>query len=482
VENIDFYLKRLIYTYNTIMMQKLTTTILKEIDLCSKIHKNYKNLLLNRLIEANKHLAPQGSDEWLAIRKYSIGGSEMSTVTKDNPFQGIDNLVAIKTGLITFDGNIACMWGKLFEPVTTKLTEMIFNTDVKETGSLEGCVPNQRYSPDGLAVIKIHCEDTIGGVKFITEEYCIVLFEYKSPLYSIPSEIIPKHYMPQVKTGLCSIPITDFAIFINNLFRKCSFQDLADNPIYDMEFHNRDEKKKFKAKNPLALGMILFYQTADQKQKFYFKYKDILDDEPEPISDSDDENPSDFFGREQTYSLPSVENISLYKYIYQKSNNGDGYIRDYGKAYYRDCDDIFKLLDDDLISTEYCEPHIFDRYNNNKFIAAQNITYPEKKLCDSLNNYKTIIDGKITHLNYNIIGYLPWKLFLSDIIYEPRNATYVEHYNGDIQNTIDIIKDINSYKTLEEKIKAFKGHFPKTKVLKDHGLDNTHNMEFLPRM
>ena len=78
------------------MTTPLIRTILERFNLCSDTHKQYKLKLLNKFIEANKHLAPQGSVEWLIERGYSIGGSEMSIITKENPYQKIDGLVQIK--------------------------------------------------------------------------------------------------------------------------------------------------------------------------------------------------------------------------------------------------------------------------------------------------------------------------------------------------------------------------------------------------
>lgn len=42
---------------------------------------------LKNFIEDNKHLPEQGSEQWLRNRKFTIGGSEMSTITGDNPYK-----------------------------------------------------------------------------------------------------------------------------------------------------------------------------------------------------------------------------------------------------------------------------------------------------------------------------------------------------------------------------------------------------------
>jgi hypothetical protein len=482
---------------------KLNRQILKNINLCSSIHKQHKTNILQTLIEQNKDLAPQGSQEWLTIRECSIGGSEMSIITGDNCFSKLDSLIAQKIGFSKFNGNIACRWGKIFEGVTQKITKHILDIDnIYETGSLEGAVKNQRYSPDGLGIVKFHCETKFGNEIIETEEYCIVLFEYKSPYSSIPMGVIPKHYLPQVKTGLCSIPIADFAIFINNLYRKCPMDDLNIGLNYDKEFHLRD--KNFTPDIVLALGMNIFYQTPEQMKNFMDKY--ILESKIES-SESDDTSSSDVsetsncesddaqsifnqITNSVKISNPSYDMPAIYKYIEKiiKLNSIDvkstdfkstdfKSTRDFGKSYYGDFNNLLELYDQGLISVYYCEPHICESYYDNPFLNGQN-----KKpavltnLNTSIENYIKIIDefpGKI--------GYLPWKLFKSDIIYEEREPNYVKKYEGEIEKTINIIKNINNSKTEFEKIKKFKKYFPKSKILKDNGLATSDAFEFMPR-
>lgn len=484
-------------------MTPLKKQIIRHINLCSDMHKNYKHNSLSKLLNANQNLAPQGSTEWLAMREYNIGGSEMSVITGDNPYSSLETLIAQKIGLTKFEGNIATRWGKLFEQVTQMITESVFEIvgdTIRETGSLEGSVPHQRYSPDGLAVVKLRCAETINDEYMETEEYCIVLFEYKSPYGSIPSGTIPKHYLPQVKTGLCSIPLADFAIFINNLFRKCSFNNLDDTPVYDTNFHNKDSNKNFMAENPLALGMILFYQTKEQQQKFYELYESSLiesqSNEFDYSSDTDNDDPSNIFDNIQSesfkkpdakkkYNIHSDVNEELCKYIYKFHSDTDIQIRDIGKSYYGDFDTILKLFDNNLLSVHYCEPHIFKKYETNIFLNAQSISCGNKNLTSTMNIYRALIKNRIINQesgSHNIVGYLPWKLLKSDIIYEPREKNYVKKYDNIIQKTIDIIKNINAHTSKVDRVNEFTKYFPKSKIPSELGMDASYNMEFLPKM
>jgi hypothetical protein len=84
-------------------------------------------------------------------------------------------------------------------------------------------------------------------------------------LNSLPTKTIPKHYVPQVQTGLLTIPESDYAIFVNNSYRKCELKDLNFTIDYDTKFHASDFKKlKYGLKNiPIAIGLILFYKSTD---------------------------------------------------------------------------------------------------------------------------------------------------------------------------------------------------------------------------
>jgi hypothetical protein len=446
----------------------------------TKAYKIYKTNILENLVNQNKDLAAQGTPEWHAVREFSIGGSEMSVITGDNPFQKLDKLVAMKVGFTKFAGNIACKWGKMFEVVTQNLTQVVLDADrMYETGSLEGSVPNQRYSPDGLAVIKLICESNINGTLVENKEYCIVLFEYKSPYSSIPKGIIPKHYMPQVKTGLCSIPITDFAIFINNLYRKCSMGDLLDNTKYHTDFHTRDTKLVLN--NPLALGVNIIYQTEKQKKIFAELYGHLFRvcsvvSESEPVSESEsDDDPNDIFNAIHNSTNIKSEVSYLYQQIWNMINNIKINPIDFGKSYYKDFNEMMELYDNDVISIHYCNPHIFDRYYENEFLLAQGKkSKSSHSLEHSLYTYKTDIN------NYaNIIGFIPWKLFMSDIIYEGRDAQYAKKYDDKIQNTINIIKEIRMQDSDDGKVDVFKKHFPKSKILKECGLDISDAYQFI---
>ena len=440
------------------------------INIANNLHKLYKSILLSDFLKKNKNLAPQGSIEWHLTRKCSIGGSEMSIITGDNPYQKIDNLVASKVGFTKFDGNIATMWGNLFEPLTEKITEIIFNSNIQETGSLPGSVQNQRYSPDGIGIVKMKCHDNKYNLDCI--KYCIVLFEYKAPYATIPDGKIPKHYLPQVKTGLCSIPITDFAIFISNMYRKCSLKDLKNNNIYDIKFHKNDLKKKdLSIELPLSYGIIIIYQTTEQKNKFMDKYFSKKDFEIKYDSDTSNDSDIDFdeimilsdkYKKIEELNLMYNTENKLYKKI-NNINTEDYLPIDFGESNYYEFNDLMNLKKENLISFEYLKPNIINSniWQKNKLINKQNIDFSNIENKNNLTNFDILSYDK-----ENYIGILPWKLLKTDIIYKDRELNYVKKYENVITDTVKILNDINNTVNYDDKVKIFKNKFPNSKLLK----------------
>jgi hypothetical protein len=206
-------------------------------------------------LEEHKNSFAQKSDEWLKDKRF--GGSEIAALMGVSPFSKQKDVLARKLGLCPFTGNQYTFWGNMFEEVTKKFSEDVLCIKIFEAGSLPGIMDCQRYSPDGLSVVNL-CD-----VNGELHEY-IVLFEFKAPFGSFPPGRIPPHYMPQVQTGLASIPVAECAIFVNNLYRKCEWKDFASkNADYDCEFHAADFRKRMKGARgmPIAGGVLLFHRT-----------------------------------------------------------------------------------------------------------------------------------------------------------------------------------------------------------------------------
>jgi len=203
-----------------------------------------KEEILMNFIEKNNNAPAQRSEEWYKLKCSTIGGSEVSTVIGYNPFKKLQDLVGEKAGLpeYEFKGSNATRWGTLFEAVTVKYTEDKYGIKIYETGSIEGKIDRQRYSPDGLGII----------------DNKIYLFEFKAPFSTVPIGKIPHHYIPQVQTGLLTIDIADSSRFINNMYRKCSLEDLRFDISYDTKFHISKIPKCRTPTMPICCGIIGF--------------------------------------------------------------------------------------------------------------------------------------------------------------------------------------------------------------------------------
>lgn len=218
-------------------------------------HQKKKWSILRAFVRAHQHQPAQGSEEWLQLRKGIIGGSEIATITGDSPFNTIADLVQQKTGLSSFQGNLATKWGHLFEFLHVVILKELCGVDrVYSCGSVAGAIPHHRFSPDGLTVVTID------------NEAVIVLLEFKSPLRSIPLGSVPKYYRPQVLAGLHDIDICEMGLFSNAMFRLCTVSQFCDNGRYLHQFHASDAKKKFASDRPLAMGIMTLFQTDEQRK------------------------------------------------------------------------------------------------------------------------------------------------------------------------------------------------------------------------
>lgn len=234
-----------------------------------------------------RYLAIQGSAGWKAERSIPkagnrvpcVGGSELAQLTGDNPYSDKYDLLLTKLGKNINIDDINTRWGNLNEDVLFSIIKKILKTeDIFETGSITGLVvdgyPIQNYSPDGIGIcntitIKSAFKNLFplpvpDDIKEIMEykDRVIVLFEGKSPLSRKPDgKTVTQYYLPQPKIGLCTIPICDFAVFTEGIFRVCSEKDWGWNTVINEDFH-----KPEKNNTPKYLGAILFVSKVESDQ------------------------------------------------------------------------------------------------------------------------------------------------------------------------------------------------------------------------
>lgn len=389
-----------------------------------------KKKILKDFLEKFQHLPEQKSDEWHKQRLTSIGGSEIATVIGLNKYQKKDKLVAQKVGLLPpFTGNAATYWGSLMEDVTTLIVKKLFHVKYNiELGSLPGVIESQRFSPDGLAVCKIN-----------GKEY-IILFEFKSPFRAILPGYIPAHYKPQILTGLDTIKIADYGIFVNNIYCFCSYPQYYFNNEYNKNFHERNIDSL-----PIAMGMIGVY--CDNITWEMYNWEDKYYDDYELDALNDDLNFKNLKNNHKRYECFKIT-TKLF---------------DMGGFNKKNLTDVLKLISEGVLKTIIYKPQIFNsqlkriKYFENDEFKQDDI---QEKL-GKINKRRNIIK-KCKKMNTKPIGYLCYKLFDSEIIKVDRIEKYVDnnkiHINHTVESIDKILKSTN-------KFEKFKELFPNSKIL-----------------
>lgn len=236
-----------------------------------------KHHILQEFIEKHKHLPKQGSEEWLAQRKFTVGGSQIATIMGINKYENIKGFVKTKMDMYTFKKGAPLWFGTLMEYGVQQYVEIEFKTKLFETGSLP-CDFNKyiSYSPDGLCIISNDSLKKIINKKQLENIYetsvieehvkcnkkeMIVLMEFKSPfMRKIIQGEMPDYYKPQPLLGMEVINIAEMSIFIECVFRFCSFKDLYNNKYSYYHF----DKERYNKDAIMYSAISLFYKESDK--------------------------------------------------------------------------------------------------------------------------------------------------------------------------------------------------------------------------
>lgn len=222
----------------------------------------------------------QRDANWYKLIGWTIGASEINTITGKNRYSSIENLIEDKVNIIlglppSFTGNNACWWGQLFEDVVTEVIQIDLGSKVVGDDICIQSRPGHRTSPDGYIVALM--DDETGEILFTNMETpelvspYVFLLEYKCPLVRVTEDKIPNQYIDQVQSGLGVSPFAHYGLFIDSTFRKCKFEDLKFTPEYDINYHS---KSKHTNKYPYAWGIIAIY--GDIKSSAFHQWQKIL--------------------------------------------------------------------------------------------------------------------------------------------------------------------------------------------------------------
>lgn len=221
-----------------------------------------KLTLLQNFIKTHEHLPEQGSDEWKVQRLDRIGGSEISAILKQNKNKSVNKLVMEKLNFDKFTGNVITCWGNVFEELIRLHSEELFKCSILETGSIPYAPGYLSYSPDGVSIVSnSNLASHINLKKFgldKSEREFLTLFEFKCPHSRIPSHEIPIHYRPQITIGMNIIDIMEVGIFIQAVYRRCSFLDIKYNCLHNGYGHF---KRAEVTGNPIEVGFMVMYCT-----------------------------------------------------------------------------------------------------------------------------------------------------------------------------------------------------------------------------
>jgi hypothetical protein len=245
--------------------------------------------ILNKYIEDHsRNGIEQHSPEWLTAKKYVIGGSQMSVITGENPFDNPRKVIMARSGLSpeTDFGQAKMCWGNAFEDVIKEYTELRLGTTIladnifitsmgdsyesmnwSDEGDIADCPNNMlrnllhgrvAYSPDGLGIV----DDEI------------VLFEFKAPYSRKTSpHKVPEYYKPQVLSGLDVIGICDYSLFIEAEIRICRWSQLAVGRMHRKYPTECPASKK--DGYPEAVGFMVIYGPEEIPGHFDWKHSDM---------------------------------------------------------------------------------------------------------------------------------------------------------------------------------------------------------------
>lgn len=397
--------------------------LLKSLNLEADYFRDYKINQIEQLVEKYKDLPKQGTAEWLKLREFSFGGSEIAGLIGANEFSSvkasIKEKLAVELGIPPFSGNLYTRWGNMMEEITENIVKKLFGGKIWELSSIPGFCDNHRYSPDGIGVFKFNCQTIIDGVLIKTVEYLSVLLEYKSPFSKIPLGVIPKHYLPQIKIGMCDFSgLVDFGLFINNSIRKCRLQDFKFDATYDLNMHKPYDDEHL----PIAAGIIVFRQTKEQLAKMDEWLSEEYGEDSKNVGDDSDSDSSD-------------DSDSANKFI------------DFGASNPYDFDDLTRWYMKRYVTAEYGEPLIFEsELSRIPFMVAQHPNIPERDI-DKHNLDMKKFKESINILRKNdstIIGCLPWKLFISDMIVQMPDNSFKSVVEPKIKKCVEILKNIRA--------------------------------------
>lgn len=226
------------------------------------------NNLIDEFIKVYNNDIKQRDSEWYKLMGTTVGGSEVAALMGLSPYSNFYKVVESKIEICKGNKpwnsveNLSCWWGTLFEDIITRYVEIDLGNTIKGTSICIQKYEGHRNSPDGYIVANFYLKDnryhiwTTDLPKEIIDIQMILLLEFKCPITRRVTGDIPKYYKPQVLSGLAVSPLAHKGLFVDAIFRKCSIQQLGNNPNYDINFHKKVTGREL---NPIAWGAVTIH-------------------------------------------------------------------------------------------------------------------------------------------------------------------------------------------------------------------------------
>ena len=356
--------------------------------------------------------------KWHEAKQDTIGGSQLATVQRANPYSTISSVIREKSGIDRrTDPGIKAHWGSLLESMLKRYVELANNIEIAGSNIFiagkEGS--HTSYSPDGLGVVDMSKFNFIMNTEAsmtTTHGIEVALFEFKCLYNRVPNKRIPKYYIPQVKMGLDMIDIATTGIFIEAVFRRCPWNNLGNNNAFDRELVTTPVPSK--TPSPLAMGFVGFY--FDTSEHIRCSYEDsLLEDINSPGYLSQAHIEETIFALNDMYEDEYLVNDEIINDLAVSS------------------EDLFTLLMKcyrmGIIKVWYSDVVLGPSDYDNK-----------RKLNDELATY-TLFMQKDANVNYGVMG---WKLFSCDYHRVDKEPGYISLWQEHIDDVIGLTKKCRS--------------------------------------
>ena len=397
---------------------------------------SYLYVNINAFLEQFSKRPEQKTENWYKLRSDIIGGSELKPFMSDNWEESTIMVMNKKLGFTVVNYDIpACHWGNLFEACTERLVEISLGCKVVGNNSNipapsdSGLDKIHANSPDGIGVVSYY---TIPGsdAALVTTDIATqmdalhakiksytVVFEFKSTVSRIPTDEIPTIYLPQVWSGLICIPIADFALFVDVVYRLCGKDDLLSNPNYNSEYHtdSRNLSDEFlKCRLPVAFGLTAVYapRMSTPEDKLMYKLpirnpKKLFENVIDPKHDAYTLSMNFTSNKNNNHKNQKFEPIDFGGLCCDSGNSENGCdVR-------RTINNILSMIDKKYFISKHADPCFPDGRGCIKLLTEDGT----EELIDEFK--QNAPDG------YYLLGYFPWKVFDIRYIPEERNPDFL---------------------------------------------------------